>query len=76
MNRSERILSGVHGFDFHWWIFDVSFSMLALRDIKSPRWLAKLLCRLGKHAWWIADYKRGKSLKYKCEKCGVIREYR
>ncbi len=73
MDSHERTLMGAHGFDWDWWIFSLSFSVLGLRDIHKPRWLTRLLCGLGKHAWWID---RGSSFInpiYKCDKCGQFK---
>jgi hypothetical protein len=75
MDSRERTLMGAHGFDWDWWIFSLSFSVLALRDIRKPRWLARLLCKLGKHAWWLdgifPDSKSDLLMpKYTCDKCG------
>lgn len=76
MDRRERLLTGAHGFDLDWWIFSISFSVLALRDIGRPRWLAKLLCRLGKHAWWLTEWAAGTgNSKYTCGKCGLVKQY-
>ena len=74
MNRRERIISGEHGFDFEFWIFSLSFSVLALRDIYSPKWLAWLLCKLGKHSYWLSSPEITKP-KWNCVKCGKAMSY-
>lgn len=65
---------GAYGFDWEWWIFSLSFSVFALRDIRKPRWLARLLCRLGKHAWWIENRSSLLNPTYKCDKCGIKKD--
>jgi hypothetical protein len=70
MNKRERLLSGEHGVDISWWIFSLSFSVSSLRNIRKPIWFANLLCKFGKHDWWI----NGNDFRnpiYKCLKCGV-----
>lgn len=74
MNSRERHLTGSHGFDWHWWIFDLSFSVTQLRDINNPKWLGLLLCKFGKHGWWLCSDTWSKP-DYKCAKCGKIKYY-
>jgi hypothetical protein len=71
MDRRERLLIGAHGFDWKLWIFEGSFSFSALRDITNPKWLARILCKLGKHAWWLDSAWGITPLIYRCEKCGI-----
>ena len=37
---------------------------------RRPRWFARLMCRLGKHAWWLDSWKP--EWRYKCLKCGAF----
>jgi hypothetical protein len=67
MDHRERLLSGSHGFDWHIGIVEGSVSWPRLRDITKPRWFGLLMCRFGKHAWWLIGMKPN---LYRCLKCG------
>lgn len=77
MNARDRLLSGEQGFDIRlqFWIFSISFSfsMIRIKDIKNPKWIKKLTCKLGKHSWWIDTDKEDwiKNPSYSCIKCGI-----
>lgn len=71
MDSRERQLFGAHGFDIDWWIFSISFSVFSLRRIRTPVWLAKILCKFGKHDWWINNRDYSNPI-YRCLKCGKL----
>lgn len=71
MDSRERNIMGWHGFDLEWWIFSMSFSIAQLREIKNPRWLGLLLCKMGKHSYWPKQFEDNsiRILSWKCSKC-------
>jgi len=72
MDRRERILLNWHGFDVEFWIFSISFTVKAARNIYKPGWLAWLFCKLGKHSYFLDSEPFVKPTSWKCTKCGHI----